>query len=140
MVRIDWTDAKTVRIEARKDFTLAASTVRILHDEYTVLADALVHVQAGQVIYFVQSDSFPGWYYVLLYIESRSAFTCSCPQNFHFHRQCSHQQHAMVFVTHRYTRRVEVERAIGEEWALHLEDELRQAEQERRYENLVSVA
>jgi hypothetical protein len=136
MVRIDWTDAKTVRIEARQDFTMAASTVRILHGEYTVLADAPVNVQAGQVIYFVKSDSFENYYYVLLYIESRSAFTCSCPQSFHFHRQCQHQQHAMVYVTHRSTRRVELEHEIGEEWAIHLEDDLRQAAQERQYENL----
>src|SRR5258708_4491866 len=73
MVRIDWTDAKTVRIEARKDFTLAASTVRVLHNEYTVLADAPVHISAGQVLYFVQSDGFPGFYFVLMYHESRSA-------------------------------------------------------------------
>src|SRR5260221_12134308 len=68
MVRIDWPDAYTARIESRKDFTLAASTVRILHDEYTVLADPLVHVQTNQVIYFGQSDTLPGWYYVLRYI------------------------------------------------------------------------
>jgi hypothetical protein len=139
MVRIDWTDAKVVRIEARKDFTLAGATVKVLHSEYSVLADAPVSVKAGQVLYFCQSDGFPGWYYVLTYQEARFAFTCSCPKNYHFHKQCGHQQHAMAFVGHRYARRIETEHFIDQDVEQHIEDELRQAKQERQYEHLVSA-
>src|SRR6266571_4089373 len=69
MVHIDWTDSRVVRIEARKDFTLAAHTVKVLHDEYSVLADVPVNVKTGQVLYFVESKDFHGWYYVLTYNE-----------------------------------------------------------------------
>jgi hypothetical protein len=139
MVHITWTSAKVVRIEAHKDFTLAGATVKVLRGEYSVLADAPVSVRAGQVLYFCQSDGFPGWYYVLTYNEARFAFNCSCPQNYWFHKQCSHQQHAMAFVGHRYARRIETEHFIDPEWELHVEDELRQAKQERAYEHLASV-
>jgi hypothetical protein len=105
MVHITWTSAKVVRIEARKDFTMAAHTVKVLRGEYTPLHDAPVSIKAGQVIYFCQSDGFPGWYYLLTYQEARFAFTCSCPKNYHFHKQCDHQQHAMAFVGHRYSQR-----------------------------------
>ena len=135
MVHIDWTDSRVVRIEARKDFTLQGATVKVLRGEYSVLADALVHVKAGQVLYFCQSDGFPGWYYVLTYSEARFSFTCSCPKSYHFHKQCDHEYHALLFVGSRHARqnarRIEVEQ--------HIEDELRQAKQEREYEHLASV-
>src|SRR6266568_3641949 len=140
MVHITWTSAKVVRIEARQDFTMAAHTVKVLRDEYTVLDDAPVSVKVGQVLYFVESDGFPGYYYVLNYNEARFAFTCSCPKNYHFHKQCDHQQHALTFVGSRYSRRVEIEHKIMPEWELHVEDDLRQAEQEREYDNLVNAA
>lgn len=140
MVHIDWTDARVVRIEARRDFTLQASTIRIWHDEYTPLHDAPVSVNAGQVLYFCQSDGFPGWYYVLTY--NSVSFSCSCPPCYHYHRACSHQQHALVFVGHRATReqerRVKLEHAIMPDWQQYVEDGLRQARQEQVYENLVS--
>ncbi len=141
MVHITWTDAKVVRIEARKDFTLAAHTVKVLHNEYSVLADVPVNVKTGQVLYFVESKDFHGWYYVLTY--NGVSFSCSCPHNYHFHKTCEHQQHALVFVGHRYARenahRIEVEHFIGPEWELHISDELRQAKQERAYEHLAST-
>lgn len=138
MVRIDWTDAKVVRIEARKDFTMQAATVKVLHDEYTPLCDAPVHVQAGQVLYFVESDGFEGYYYVLTYSEARFAFTCSCPKNYHFHKACDHQQHALAFVGSRYARRIETEHSIDQDVEAHVEDDLRQSRQELAYENLIS--
>ncbi len=140
MVHIDWTDAKVVRIEARKDFTMAAHTVKVLHDEYTPLHDAPVNVKAGHRLYFCQSDGFPGWYYVLTYQEARFAFTCSCPKSYHFHKVCGHSQHAMTFVGHRYARRIETEHFIDPAGRAHVEDELRQAKQEREYENLSSAS
>src|SRR6266567_8919342 len=133
MVRIDWTDAKVVRISANKDFTLQGATVKVLRGEYAVLTDAPVHVKAGQVLYFCESDGFPGWYYVLTYQEARFAFTCTCPKNYHFHKQCDHEYHALTFVGSRYSRRVEIEHKIMPEWELHVEDDLRQAQQEREY-------
>ncbi len=141
MVHIDWTDAKVVRISANKDFTLQGATVKVLRGEYSVLADAPVHVKAGQVLYFCQSDGFPGYYYLLTY--NGVSFSCSCPPQFHFHRQCSHQQHALVFVGHRYARenahRIAVEHFIDADLVQHIEDDLRQAAQERRYENMSST-
>lgn len=138
MVKIDWTDAKVVRIEARKDFTMQAATVQVLRGNYDVLASVKVNVQAGRVIYFVQSDEFAGWYYVLLYSESRSSFSCSCPKSAQFHKACDHQSHAMAFVGHRYAERVERERMIDQDVAQHVEDDLRMAALERQYESLVA--
>jgi hypothetical protein len=139
MVHIPWTSSKVVRISANKDFTLQGATVKVLHDEYSVLADAPVNVRAGQVLYFVESDGFPGYYYVLTYQEARFAFTCSCPKSYHFHKVCGHSQHAMTFVGHRYARRIETEHFIDQDWEAHIEDDLRQAKQERAYEHLASV-
>ncbi len=122
MVRIDWTDAKVVRTEARQDFMLQGATVKILHGEYTPLHDAPVHVKAGQVLYFVQSDGFPGYYYVLNYNEARFAFTCSCPKSYHFHKICGHSQHALAFVGSRYARenahRHPAAHSVDPEWEL----------------------
>src|SRR5579859_7727307 len=92
MIHITWTSAKVVRIEARKDFTMQGATVKVLKGEYEVLASVPVQVKAGQVLYFVASDGFPGYYYVLVYSEARSAFTCSCVRCQHFHQACTHQQ------------------------------------------------
>src|SRR5579859_6834866 len=140
MIHITWTSAKVVRIEARKDFTLQGVTVKVLRGEYEVLASVPVQVKAGQVLYFVASDGFPGYYNICQYNESRSSFACTCPPCFHFHKICQHQQHAMVFVGHRYASRVQTEHFIDPDIEAHVEDELRQSAQERRYENLCSAA
>ena len=138
MVKIDWTSSKVVRIEARKDFTLQAHTVQVKKGDYRVLAPAPVNVQAGMVLYFVASDEFEGWYYLLQYSESRSAFTCTCPKSAKFHQACDHQMHATVYVGHRYARRVETERAVDQDLQHHLEDDLHMATLERQYENICS--
>lgn len=123
MVKIEWTTAKVVRIEAKKDFILQASTVQVKSGDYKVLAAAPAPIQAGMVLYFVASDEFEGWYYLNMYSEQTGHFNCSCPSG-RMRRVCSHQQHAMVYVTHRYTRRVEVEHEIDQDLAAHVEDDL----------------
>lgn len=140
MVKIDWTQAKVVRIEINKNFTMQAATVRVLHGTYDVLAEVSVNVHDGQVFYFVASDGFPGWYYVLVYSEARSAFTCSCVRNSKYRQACDHQMHATVFVGHRYVQRKELELRIDQDLEVHIDEELRMAELEREFSNLSSVA
>src|SRR6266702_1129137 len=140
MVRIEWTDAKVVRIEARKDFVLQASTVQVKKGDYKVLVAAPVNIQKGMVIYFVASDEFEGYYYLNLYSEARSSFSCTCPKSAQFHQQCSHQSAAMDFVTKKYTNRIETEHLIDADLDIHISEELDVARRERQFENLASVA
>ncbi|MGI9059752.1 MAG: hypothetical protein ACR2H5_14360 [Ktedonobacteraceae bacterium] len=105
MVAIAWTSAKVVRIQAKQSLILDASTVQINGAIYHVVADAPINISAGRVLYFVQSDGFPGWYYLLSC--NGTGFACSCPVNATYHKACSHQKAAMAYVTTKYDRRVE---------------------------------
>jgi hypothetical protein len=88
MVKIDWTTAQTVRIEARKDFTMSAATVAIRKGDYTVQKTVQVEVPAERVLYFSRS-SFEGWYYLLMYSEAQSRFDCTCPAG-RLQHKCGH--------------------------------------------------
>jgi hypothetical protein len=138
MIAIAWTSAKVVRIRVTEAFVLDASTVAIGGKSYSVVAPAQVRISAGQVLYFVASESFPGFYYLCLY--NGTSFACTCPLNATYRKACDHQKSALAFVTAKYEQRVEVERFIDEDIAVHVADEVRQARMERQFENLVSSA
>ncbi len=121
MVKIDWTNATVVKIQARRDFTLQASTVAIIRGEYSVLRAAPASISAGMILYFVASDGFPGWYYLCIPTVAGDII-CTCPQCSKQHNTCKHSEAVTVGA-----RPVDTDR-------------LWQARKEREYSNLSSVA
>jgi len=98
MIRIDWTSARVVRIEARQAFKLTFERVAICHGEYRVLSPQVETIQAGQVIYFAASDGRPGYYYPVLWNEYLGTWNCNCPRR---HHGCHHATETNNFVVAR---------------------------------------
>jgi hypothetical protein len=89
-VRIDWTDAKVVRIEARRDMQIEVIEAAVMRGELREGKHFQYRVQAGDVLYFARS-SHGNFYYIARWAGDH--FCCSCPAA----HKCHHQEAVMAY-------------------------------------------
>lgn len=100
MVQLDWTNASVKRVEARKDFQIAARLVACVRGEYTDLGETHVGISAGMVFYFVQADRGNGWYYIVFSFNGKRF--CSCPAHYNTKaKSCKHLDKVEEFCVER---------------------------------------
>lgn len=89
MVRIDWTTAQVVTITARNDFRMPTVTMWVRKNGYKIISKQDIPVHTGTTFYFVASQE-QGWYYLLMWSESRQQYACTCPSG-RIRHTCKHQ-------------------------------------------------
>ncbi len=101
-VRIDWTDAKVVKVWFDNDSSFEVIEAAVLKGELLEGKHIQYHVEAGDVLYFARS-SHGNFYYICRWAGDH--FCCSCPAA----HKCHHQSDVTAYAQQSSEARLRME-------------------------------